>query len=60
MKKSKRIILKFIDGTSVPDSYIEKLGELVSVACEAEDKIGLDELENLQMKGETNERGTKC
>ena len=35
----------FIDGTLVPDGYLERIAAMVSDACDAEELIGIDALE---------------
>ncbi len=35
----------FIDGTPVPDGYRQKIAAMVSDACDAEELLGIDALE---------------
>ena len=37
--------MKFIDGSAVPHGYLDRVSALISAACEAEEKCGVDECE---------------
>jgi len=38
--------LKYLDGTLVEPEYLEQLSTLLSKACDIEEEIGIDELED--------------
>ena len=48
--KGDRYEAKFLDGTPVPDSYRRQLNSLIQDACDVEDILSPDEIQDLERR----------